>query len=320
MTRALVTGCAGFIGSHLTESLLEGGAEVVGLDCFNDNYGRAQKLANLKRARSWDNFDFVPIDLARGELHEYVTDCDVVYHLAAEPGVRLSWGSRFETYVRNNVLATQQVLEAAKSRPGLRVVFASSSSVYGQAESFPTAEDARPRPRSPYGVTKLTAEHLCGAYHDDYGVDAVVLRYFSVYGPRQRPDMAFNIFCAAALHREPIRIFGDGTQTRDFTFVGDIVDATRSAATCIPSPHRLFNVGGGARTSLKEVVDLLGEFSGHRLEVEYRTVQHGDVRDTCADTTRARAQLGVVGRVPLVEGLRTQFEWAAAHEALGGVR
>src|SRR4051794_1145653 len=220
--RALVTGCAGFIGSHLTESLLADGASVVGVDCFNDNYGRREKIGNLEQARDWEAFDFVPIDLARGDLQDIVVDCDVVFHLAAEPGVRASWGSRFETYVRNNVVATQHLLDAVTASRA-KLVYASSSSVYGQAETFPTREDALPAPFSPYGVTKLTAEHLCQTYFANFGVEAVSLRFFSVYGPRQRPDMAFNIFCRAILEGRPLNVYGDGGQTRDFTYVADVV-------------------------------------------------------------------------------------------------
>ena len=233
--RTLVTGCAGFIGSHLTESLLADGHVVLGVDCFNDNYGRRDKLENLAHAQQWDGFEFVPVDLSRGDLHDLVEECDVVFHLAAEPGVRASWSGRFETYVRNNVVATQHLLEAARRVPERRVVYASSSSVYGQAEQLPTAEDVLPQPFSPYGMTKLAAEHLCGLYHANYGVETVSLRYFTVYGPRQRPDMAFNIFCRAALAGETITIYGDGSQTRDFTFVGDIVAATPGASAAAPA-------------------------------------------------------------------------------------
>src|SRR4051794_29901247 len=228
--RTLVTGCAGFIGSHLTEALLSEGHDVVGVDCFNDNYGRPEKLRNLESARSWDAFDFVPLDLARGALEDLVEGSEVIFHLAAEPGVRASWGERFDLYLRNNVLATQHLLEASSQWPGKRFVYSSSSSIYGQAETLPTHESVAPRPVSPYGVTKLSGEHLCLAYHANFGVPATVLRYFSVYGPRQRPDMAFNIFCRAALAGNPVEVFGDGGQTRDFTFVGDIVDATLAAA------------------------------------------------------------------------------------------
>lgn len=310
--RALVTGCAGFIGSHLTESLLADGWDIVGVDCFNDNYARRQKLRNLERARDWQRFDFVPVDLSRGELSDFVADCDTVFHLAAEPGVRSSWGSRFETYVRNNVVATQHLLDAVMHSPEKRLVYASSSSVYGQAETFPTSEDALPRPVSPYGATKLTAEHLCGLYHSNYGVDAVSLRYFSVYGPRQRPDMAFTIFCTAALEGRPITVFGDGEQTRDFTFVGDVVAATRRAAETPDVGGRVYNVGGGSQIGLNEALDLIGQMAGRRLEVNHLEREHGDVRDTSAETSRARAELGIEPTTSLQDGLRAQFEWALA--------
>jgi UDP-glucuronate 4-epimerase len=309
--RALVTGCAGFIGSHLTESLLRDGVDVLGVDCFNDNYGRPEKLRNVEHARAWDGFEFVPIDLARGELDDLVEESDVVFHLAAEPGVRPSWGRRFELYTRNNVLATQHLLEAAKRRPGTRFVFASSSSIYGQTERLPTPEAVIPAPMSPYGVTKLAGEHLCGAYHRNYRVDAVVLRYFSVYGPRQRPDMAFRIFCTAALERRPLEVLGDGRQTRDFTYVSDVVAATRAAAALEDLGGATLNVGGGSRAALHEVIARIGELAGYEPEVVHRPVQRGDVRDTAADVTAARARLGYVPRVELGEGLRTLWEWIA---------
>src|SRR3954452_21495492 len=265
--KALVTGCAGFIGSHLVESLLEDGHDVLGVDCFNDNYGRAQKLRNLERALDWDGFEFVPIDLSRGQLTELVAETDVVFHLAAESGVRPSWGGRFEQYVRNNVTATQHVLEAVHACGGRRVVYASSSSVYGQAQSFPTAEDALPAPFSPYGVTKLAGEHLAMLYAGNHGLDCVALRYFSVYGPRQRPDMAFRRFAAAALEGRPLEVYGDGGQTRDFTFVADIVAATRAAAEAPGVAGQVINVGGGSRARLDEAIEILSSLAGRPLEV-----------------------------------------------------
>lgn len=310
--RALVTGCAGFIGSHLTESLLESGAEVVGIDCFNANYARGEKLQNLERARSWDAFDFVPIDLARGDLEEFVADSDVVFHLAAEPGVRASWGARFEAYLSNNVLATQHLLEAARRHPDRRFVFASSSSVYGNAESYPTPEDALPQPHSPYGVTKLAAEHLCLLYHANWGVECVALRYFSVYGPRQRPDMAFNRFCAAAASGERIVVFGDGEQRRDFTFVGDVVAATRLAAEAEGAPGRVYNIGGGSQASVNDALRLIAELADRELGVEHAPSEQGDVRETGADTARARAELGFEAQTPLAAGLEAQWQGALA--------
>ena len=255
--QALVTGCAGFIGSHLTESLLDDGHPVLGIDCFNDNYGRRDKLRNLEQARSWDSFEFVPIDLARGDLRDLVVGCDVVFHLAAEPGVRASWGGRFETFVRNNVLATQHLLDAVSGSPGTRLVYASSSSVYGEAETLPTSEDVVPKPHSPYGVTKLAGEHICSLYHANYGVPVVSLRYFSVYGPRQRPDMAFSRFSRSLIEGAPIEVFGDGRQTRDFTYVTDVVSATRAAAQAEGAAGGVYNIGGGSRISVLEALELL---------------------------------------------------------------
>jgi nucleoside-diphosphate-sugar epimerase len=309
VTRAFVTGCAGFIGSHLTEALLEDGYSVVGVDCFNSNYGRAQKLRNLERATDWEAFEFLPLDLSRGELHDLIAECDLTFHLAAEPGVRASWGSRFEAYLRNNVLATQHMLEAAKEHPEKRFVYASSSSIYGQAERFPTPEDAKPAPLSPYGVTKLGGEHLCGLYRANHGVETVCLRYFSVYGPRQRPDMAFHRFCLAAIAREPISIYGDGEQTRDFTFVADVVEATRAAATTAGVVGGIYNIGGGSRIKLSDALSVISDLAGGSLEVEHSERVHGDVRDTGADTTRARDELGFRPATPFEQGLREEFEW-----------
>lgn len=312
----LVTGCAGFIASHLTERLLADGQTVLGIDCFNDNYGRAQKLRNLSQARDWDSFEFLPIDLSRGALADVVAECETVYHLAAEPGVRSSWGSRFERYAQNNVIATQHLLEALRTNPEARLVYASSSSIYGQAESLPTREDVVPRPLSPYGVTKLSAEHLCHLYFENYGLRTVSLRYFTVFGPRQRPDMAFNIFCRAALANQPITVYGDGTQTRDFTYVADVAAATLAAGTA-PSVEfgQAYNIGGGFRTSLREALDTIAALAGRPLDVKYSDWEHGDVHDTGADTTRARRDLGFAPRVQLNEGLKAEFDWLAAGEA-----
>jgi UDP-glucose 4-epimerase len=315
MKCALVTGCAGFIGSHLTRSLLDDGVEVFGVDCFNDNYARADKLRNLRPLGDWDGFEFVPLDLARGELDEIVADCDAIFHLAAEPGVRPSWGRRFDSYLRNNVLATQHLLEAAAAHPVARFVFASSSSIYGQAERFPTSEGAVPRPWSPYGLTKLSAEHLCQLYHINLGLPVVALRYFSVYGPRQRPDMAFNIFCRAALAGEPIEVFGDGHQTRDFTYVGDVVAATRAAGATPGIDGEVYNVGGGSQVSLNETIALIEDITGTELEVVHQAKERGDVRDTGADITKARSELGFEASTGLEQGLAAEFEWLASRSA-----
>jgi UDP-glucuronate 4-epimerase len=308
--RALVTGCAGFIGSHLTEALLDAGHSVVGIDCFNNNYGRAQKLANLRQVREWTNFEFVPIDLSRGELAEFVESAAVVFHLAAEPGVRSSWGTRYERYVQNNIVATQHILQAARNIEKLRVVFASSSSVYGSAApGVPSREGSPTRPISPYGQTKLSAEQLCGLHRAEFGMDIVCLRYFTVFGPRQRPDMAFHRFLRAALRGEAIEVFGDGEQTRDFTYVEDVVAATLAAAFGPSLPVEVLNIGGGSPTSLRAALELVGELTGRALQIRYSPREHGDVRDTAADTAQARELLGFAPRTPLEQGLRAQLEW-----------
>ena len=307
--RALVTGCAGFIGSHLTESLLDDGDEVVGIDCFNNNYDRPAKLRNLKHAREWEAFEFVPVDLARGELEDLVEDADIVFHLAAEPGVRTSWTPRFETYLRNNLLATHHLLDACKRWPEKRFVYASSSSVYGQAETLPTPETTVPRPFSPYGMTKLAAEHLCLSFRENHGIPAVILRYFSVYGPRQRPDMAFARFCGAIVSQEPITVYGDGTQTRDFTYVSDVVSATRAAARTDAAVGRTYNIGGGSRTSLREAIEILEEICGGSIETRYEPAEYGDVRDTGAATEQARRDLRFEPSMELRSGLATQLAW-----------
>lgn len=311
--RALVTGCAGFIGSHLAESLLSDGHAVLGVDCFNENYARAEKLNNLDRSREWDAFEFVPIDLARGELRSLVAECDIVFHLAAEPGVRSSWGERFEAYVRNNVLATQHLLDAARLEPGRRIVYSSSSSVYGNAERLPTVESTIPAPRSPYGTTKLHGEHLFTAYAANFGVEIVTLRYFSVFGPRQRPDMAFAIFCRRLLEGLPLQVYG-GSQTRDFTFVSDVVAATRAAAEEPAAAGATLNIGGGSRIALRAALDVLADIAGLTPEVQVAERQSGDVRHTAADISAAREVIAYAPQVKLQEGLLAQWEWFVSSE------
>jgi UDP-glucuronate 4-epimerase len=310
--RALVTGCAGFIGSHLTEALLDGGHSVVGIDCFNDNYGRAQKLTNLRQVREWTSFEFVPIDLSRGDLMEFLESADVVFHLAAEPGVRSSWGTRYDRYVQNNILATQHLLQASRAREDVRIVFASSSSVYGNPSSpAPSTEESPTRPISPYGQTKLSAEQLCGLHRAEFGMDIVCLRYFTVFGPRQRPDMAFHRFLRAALRDEPIEVFGDGRQTRDFTYVADVVAATLAAAFEPSIAVDVLNIGGGSPMSLRGALEIVQELVGRRLDVRHAPREHGDVRDTAADTTRARRLLGFEPQTGLAQGLQAELEWIA---------
>ena len=313
MPRALVTGCAGFIGSQVAEALLAAGHEVVGIDCFTDNYPREHKQANLVPARQHDRFTFVKTDLVTTDVEALLDGCDAVFHLAAEPGVRSSWGQRFDRYLRNNIRATQRLLEASAQTPERRIVYASSSSVYGESEALPTPEDATPQPLSPYGVTKLAAEQLCRLYHAEQGVNAVALRFFSVYGPRQRPDMAFRRFCEAAAAGAPIEIYGDGRQTRDFTFVGDVVAAVLAAGTADGVRGEVYNIGGGSRVSLAATLELLAAIAGRPLDVRHEERESGDVQDTGAAIDRAREDLGFEPATELREGLEAEFEWVLEH-------
>jgi UDP-glucuronate 4-epimerase len=313
--RALVTGCAGFIGSHLTESLLQDGYTVLGVDCFNDNYARADKRANLARATDHDHFELLTADLVGLDADALLDGADVVFHLAGEPGVRASWGPRFDRYTHHNVRATQHLLEAARTHGDLKFVYASSSSIYGDALKLPTHEDETPRPLSPYGVTKLAAEHLCVLYGEEHGVDTAALRYFSVYGPRQRPDMAFRRFCEAIHANQPIEVYGDGRQTRDFTYVGDIVAATRAAAERETAKGRVYNIGGGHRTSLRCALEVLAGIAGRPLDIRHQGRESGDVMDTGADTTRARDELGFAPRTTLEDGLAAELDWVRGRDA-----
>ncbi|HEX8856809.1 MAG TPA: NAD-dependent epimerase/dehydratase family protein [Thermoleophilaceae bacterium] len=319
----LVTGCASFIGSHLADDLLAGGARVVGIDSFLPNYASARKRQNLRRALDHDSFELVELDLADpdAELRDLVGDANAVFHLAGEPGVRTSWGSSFESYLRNNVLATQRLLEAAKLWPEKRFVFTSSSSVYGEADELPVTEEAATKPFSPYGATKHAAEELCRVYHENHGVEAVMLRYFSVYGPRQRPDMGFERFCHAALRGEPIRVFGDGRQTRDFTYVSDAIGATRAAAEAPSVAGRVYNIGGDSCVSVNDALTAIARLTYRVLDVHHLEREYGDVRYTAADTSLAREELGLRPSVSLEEGLRRQIEWALApHETTVSAR
>jgi nucleoside-diphosphate-sugar epimerase len=306
--RALVTGCAGFIGSHLSEALIEQRHEVIGIDCFTDYYPRPAKEANLRRLRDEARFSLHEADLAEVDLRPVVEGVEVVYHQAAQAGVRASWGTTFDVYARNNVIATQRLLEAVKDHPLTKFVYASSSSVYGDAETFPTNETALPCPVSPYGVTKLAGEQLTYLYHRNYGVPTAALRYFTVYGPRQRPDMAFRRFIDWVLHDERIQVYGDGNQTRDFTFVSDVV-AANIAAGASNSDGETYNIGGGSRTCLNEIIVLLGALMGRKPRVDCLDVARGDVRHTSADTRRACELLDYVPKVDIRQGLAVEVEW-----------
>lgn len=314
MMKALVTGVAGFIGSTLAGRLLEQGAEVTGIDCFTDYYARPVKEANLAPLARQPGFRFIQSTIQAANLAELLADTTHVFHLAAQAGVRKSWGRDFQIYTVNNIEATQVLLEACVGTGIERLVYASSSSVYGDDTPLPMRETTAPAPLSPYGVTKLAAEHLCNLYHANHGVPCVSLRYFTVYGPRQRPDMGFHKFLRAALDGQPIGLFGDGEQTRDFTFVADAVTATAAAATR-GVPGRVYNIGGGSRVSVNQVLDVIARITGRPLDVRREAKQKGDMRDTYADTSRARADLGFAPSVTIEEGLRAEYEWLSA--ALG---
>jgi nucleoside-diphosphate-sugar epimerase len=311
---ALVTGCAGFIGSHLTEGLLGSGATVRGVDVLTDYYDPARKLANLRRAQESQSFEYLEVDLCAVDLGSIVEGIDVIFHLAGQPGVRLSWSTGFAAYIERNVLATQRLLEAVRGSDVRRFVYASSSSVYGNAARYPVTEDDLPGPHSPYGVTKLAAEHLCGLYAANWGVPTASLRYFTVYGPRQRPDMGFSRFFDAILNAQPIPLFGSGLQVRDFTYVGDIVAATSSAGSADLAPGTVCNIAGGSSISLRELFPILAEVTGSNVTLEHLPEQAGDVQRTGGAIERAASLLEWSPKVTLIEGLAQQFEWQKRQE------
>jgi UDP-glucuronate 4-epimerase len=310
VARYVVTGAAGFIGSHLAAALLDRGDAVVGVDAFTDYYSRARKEANLARLLGHRGFTFLEADLASAPLDFLVAGTSGVFHLAAQPGVRGSWGSTFAVYVRDNLLATQRVFEAA-ARAGTRVVFASSSSVYGDAETYPTTEDAVPRPVSPYGVTKLCCEDLAVAYRSAAELDYVGMRYFTVYGPRQRPDMAIERIAIALAEGSRFEVYGTGEQSRDVTYVDDAVTATLAAMDAAPSGV-VYNVGGGSETTLRQIIDLCQSITGNQLDVQFGRPAAGDVRRTAADTTRIHNDVGWQPQTSLEDGLTSQLACVAS--------
>lgn len=308
--RAVVTGAAGFVGSTLSRRLRRDGWDVVGIDAFTDYYEVERKRRNAAAVTDV-GAQLIEADLIEMDLAPVLEDVDVVFHQAGQPGVRASWGDGFAPYVARNVLATQRLLEALRDHPTLkRFVYASSSSIYGDAESFPTTEDTLPAPVSPYGVTKLAAEHLTTLFGTNFGVPTTSLRYFTVYGPSQRPDMAFTRFVTAAVQQTPIQIYGTGEQIRDFTFVDDVVEANVLAATTTTTPGSVYNVAGGTNASVNEVLQILGDLSGHELEVNHTDRAIGDVFRTGGDTTRISSELGWKPTVTLQEGLARHLAWA----------
>jgi UDP-glucose 4-epimerase len=306
--KTLVTGAAGFIGSHLVERLLADGHSVVGVDNFLDNYPRQFKEQNLAVFARHPRFKLIGSDLLQADVKALLSDVELVFHLAAQPGVRSSWGKEFRRYTENNIMATQFMLEGAKDLKLKKFVYASTSSVYGDTEDLPMREDGSTRPISPYGATKLAAEHLCYLYYKAYGVPTVALRFFTVYGPRQRPDMFFHIFMRALRRGDEVPLFDDGEQTRDFTFCSDIVDGIMGAAE-YPGQGEVFNLGGGSEVSLLKAIAVAQSVSGVSAKLKRFDRQKGDVRHTSARIDQARAKLNYSPKVGLEDGLRAQWQW-----------
>ncbi|RXT13971.1 NAD-dependent epimerase/dehydratase family protein [Ammoniphilus sp. CFH 90114] len=307
MKKTVVTGCAGFIGSSLSKRLLDEGYEVIGIDCYTDNYDRKIKEKNIGGLMGREGFTFLQQQILELDWGDLLKGTEYVFHQAAIPGVRTSWGKSFNTYIENNILATQMMLEAAKNSLVKKFIYASSSSIYGLTEGS-TSETTIPRPLSPYGVTKLAGEQLCHLYADNYGVPTVSLRYFTVYGPGQRPDMAFHKFIKAMLNNEPITVYGDGTQSRDFTFIDDAVEANLLAAR-YKGIGEAFNIGGTSRTVLKDVIHLIGKLTGIEPRIQYDQKQAGDPPHTWADITKAKKELGYAPGMPLEQGLLAEIQY-----------
>ncbi len=308
--KVIVTGAAGFIGSHLCESLLESGRRVVGVDSFNPYYDARIKRSNVSGILDKENFELIERSLNDVDLEGLVSDADCVFHLAAQPGVRNSWAAQFEEYIDSNIRATQRLCEACRGKSLKRFVYASSSSVYGETAELPMDEAHVTRPHSPYGVTKLSGEALCLLYKKNYGLPVVSLRFFTVYGPRQRPDMAFHKFIAGALDGNPIEVFGNGSQTRDFTYVADIVNANLRAMD-YDGRESVFNIGGGSRVTLNVALDIL---TGNlprtgEMNVVYKEPIKGDVMHTYADISLAKRELGYSPETGLEEGIKREIEW-----------
>lgn len=310
MGHIIVTGVAGFIGSHLAEALLKQNHRVIGIDNFNPYYDPEFKRKNVAALEQYPHFELIEKDILHLNWSTMLQEAEVVYHQAAQAGVRASWGTGFHSYTERNISATQVMLEAAKDATHLkRFVLASTSSIYGDAETLPTSEGLCPKPVSPYGITKLAAEQLSLLYYKNFGVPITVLRYFTVYGPRQRPDMAFHKFFKRLLNEEPIPIYGDGQQTRDFTFIDDAIAANLAAASQPEAIGEIFNIGGGSRVVLNEVIDVMEQVTGHPIKRNYSERAMGDARHTAADISKAQSVLGYTPRISLAEGLDKEWKW-----------
>jgi UDP-glucuronate 4-epimerase len=314
--RVVVTGAGGFVGSHLVETLLARGDTVVGVECFTPYYDPGTKRQNLEAALDHEAFTLVETDLRDADLMPVLEGVDTIFHQAAQPGVRLSWSDGFGEYASHNVLATQRLLEAARDSDVRRMVYASSSSVYGNQARYPTVETDLPRPYSPYGVTKLAAEHLCGLYAENWGLHSVALRYFTVFGPRQRPDMSIHRLCESALTGAAFPRFGDGQQVREFTYVADIVAANICAADAEVDAGTTINIAGGGEIELNGLIEMVGDLAGTQVQIEDHPAQAGDARRNGGSTERARDLLGWAPVVGLRDGIAAQLAWHADRRLL----
>lgn len=306
--KCIVTGAAGFIGSSLCERLLNQGFDVIGIDFFVNYYPRILKEKNIENLKKSTKFVFIEGDLLNIDLLSLISNSDYIFHHAAQAGVRASWGRDFSIYTENNIMATQRLLEVCKERNIAKFIFASSSSVYGDCPDIPMRENSIPSPVSPYGVSKLASEQLCYLYWKNFNVPVVSLRYFTVYGSRQRPDMAFNKFIKAILKDEEIIMYGDGEQTRDFTYIDDIVTANILAMNKGQN-GKVYNIGGGSRVSLNTVIDMLTKVIGKTLKINRLERQKGDMEHTLADITKAKQELGYEPTVRLEKGLEKEYMW-----------
>lgn len=306
--KCIVTGAAGFIGSHLTQRLLKENYEVLGIDDFQDYYPKWIKERNIAPLLKQNNFKFLPENINSLDFDLLLAKHDCIFHLAAQAGVRNSWGENFSVYTRNNIDTTQKLLESAKKNNLKKFIYASSSSVYGDCHDLPMKESSPLKPYSPYGVTKLAAEHLCTLYYRNYSVPTVSLRFFTVYGPGQRPDMAFHKFLKSAFEGKNITIYGDGSQTRDFTYIDDIIEANLSAFH-LGKPGEIYNLGGGKNIILREIFPLIEKICQKKIMVNHINKQHGDVSHTFADITKAKEDLGFSPRITLEEGLTEEWKW-----------
>lgn len=309
MNSCIVTGCAGFIGSHLCDRLIRNGYKVFGVDSFTAYYPIEIKEENLRNIINNNNFKLIKLDLANQDLRKVLPKTDYIFHLAGEVGVRNSFGENFENYVKNNILATQKILEFAKDTVELKkLIFASSSSVYGEVSKVPISEDMNTSPVSPYGVTKLSSEKLCLLYHKNFRVPVIILRYFTVYGPRQRPDMAIYKFIKAILTGDEIIVYGDGNQTRDFTYVDDIVSANILASNCALNGE-IFNIGAGTRINIKALIKMIEKKIGKEAKLKYTCSEKGEMRDTLSDITKAKKVFKYNPKFQIDVGLDREIEW-----------